>query len=878
MRKKIIILICWLLGHYGWSFAQTPTKEPDYESLLNTLTNEAQEAQYDGRYQTAIRKWNQCLTIYEQLGDSLNQAVTKVNVGKLYSRVGDYPQAFQLLEDARAIYTRLNARFDLLQAIKIQARINFSIGNYYSAKSLFEEGLELAEKLKTTSEVNQFLTNLGQTYYQLGDDFQARKLYYQTLNNVRQREAAWWEARLLSFLGILNFYESNLDSSLIQFNEAVRIQKEISDQNGLKDNYFNLGIVYFSLDQLRKAASALTDALVLQKELADSKGQIDTELRLGDIAYQQLNFKAAETWYETAYQHAQQSGHRKQLADCLKKKGFLEFSNNRFLQADKYLKEALAIALNIDDPTLLWTIYQGLGLVAKAQKLTSDAFQNFQQAIGYIQLSEPQKHYITQATEFVKSESDVYYEAMLAAYQQAERFKSTEWISRLFEISENLQARQLFYELNTLTVQPQASEIAQNIIAIRSYARQYWTLKKLLIEEKTKALLQQNLSRVITLRNYLQNIESTRQQLLDEMYRQHPRYQSLFSTARPTLTQVQEGLRTKQILLKYMVLDDLTLIITVQHDTLGIRTSTVSKKELLNQLNNFHQNIQAMHRQHSETNQAQDPERELIQILDKLSQYLLAPVQSIIANADEMIILADPLLQGFPFEALYWTGTKNKTRFLIDQIPIHYHNHSALVFNQAYLPPPAQADFIQLLTATGSPLIPDNRTGRDQRTWRAVYPLVNPEWLTLSKQLEQSQGVFHISIPGLWNSRRMNDSYFNAPLTPDETNWYLADWFKIKLHSSLLTCIANLHITPALNSPGEAVFSEVLKIIGARDQLFSRWHTPEAVQQEFFNIFYANILNDISPLVALQRTKQAFIKNNKFQHPYFWSAFVLYEY
>lgn len=870
----ILTCACAILRTNG----QVKIQEINHEKLLITLIGEAQQAYFLKRFQTALRKWNQASTIYQQRGDSLNMAHIKLKTGKIYTLVGDYQNAFQALNEAQTIFSSIKNEQGLLRSLLVSGRVNFNIARYYNAINNYKAGLLLARKLKATNEKWQLLTGLGQVFNQLGDSRQARQYYLHALRFVRENSDHWWEARIISYLGILNYYQSNLDSAQTYFSTALDIQKQIKDDTGMKDNYLNLGIVQFSQDRLAAAYPNLKQALTLQKQLKDFHGEITTELRLGDIAYQELNFRPASHRYHSAYDNAVKAGHRDLQAKCLQKLGYLYFSQQRYNASKEKLDLALQIALNIDDPVLLWRIYHGLGMIAQKQEHYSEAFQQFNQAISYIELTEPDKIYLNQPTEFTKNETDVYLDAMDAAQELARGVQSQKWIKALFLLSEKMQARQLYYKLQKIDLRPGNPETRKEILLIKSYANQIQAVKKLLIKEKNQELLNQNISKIISLKNYLLQLKQRKRQLQDNLYAGHPGYRSLFSTARSSLTELQQSLWPGQVALKYIVMERETYIIKILPDTALIFRSQVKSKKLKRELAKFHDNINSLTEalQKSGSNSLTDYVSQLNPILKELTHYLLDPVKPFLSSGGTLIILPGPELSAFPFETLLWDSNSKKSVFLVEQLPVHYKNHSDTYFQHGVLGVSIAANFHELSARqiNGSP------AGRlkniNRQSWKSFHRLVDPDSTALIQLFENQGGIFHFWQSGKWLTHEPNASWLELAFHASKQNWYLPDWFKLEVPQQSLVCFADFSISLSFDRLNNAVFVEILRILGSQQTLFSHWHTPPDLQDRFFTRFYQHLTAGGTIPQALQTAKKKLLNQKKYRHPYFWSGFLLF--
>ncbi|MDI9569730.1 MAG: tetratricopeptide repeat protein [Pseudomonadota bacterium] len=117
-----------------------------------------------GRYDKAIEAFNRALddVLYE------TPALTLYNLGKAYSRLGDYPRALKSYREA----DQRDSRRELLPLIKMETgKVSFAQGNYAEAAAGFKEATELAP---TLVEAHYWL---GEAYLKQGRGREARQAY-----------------------------------------------------------------------------------------------------------------------------------------------------------------------------------------------------------------------------------------------------------------------------------------------------------------------------------------------------------------------------------------------------------------------------------------------------------------------------------------------------------------------------------------------------------------------------------------------------------------------------------------------------------------------------------------------------------------------------
>jgi len=76
---------------------------------------------------------------------------------------------------------------------------------------------------------------------------------------------------------------------------------------------------------------------------------------------------------------------------------------------------------------------------------------------------------------------------------------------------------------------------------------------------------------------------------------------------------------------------------------------------------------------------------------------------------------------------------------------------------------------------------------------------------------------------------------------------------------------------------GEGVYSlnRAFQEAGAKAVLSTLWEVEDQASSEFMQKFYTRFLNGKPAQTAIQETQQEFMKDEKYNNPYFWAGFVM---
>ncbi|NPA67470.1 MAG: tetratricopeptide repeat protein, partial [Chlorobi bacterium] len=82
-------------------------------------------------------------------------------------------------------------------------------------------------------------------------------------------------------IGILKFFQGELDSAFVYFDKSLKTYKELGDKKGVAAGYVNIGILKKNIGEIKEAGNSYQKALEVYKEIDDNEGVAKTYLNLG---------------------------------------------------------------------------------------------------------------------------------------------------------------------------------------------------------------------------------------------------------------------------------------------------------------------------------------------------------------------------------------------------------------------------------------------------------------------------------------------------------------------------------------------------------------------------------------------------------------------
>jgi len=239
------------------------------EGISSTLGNMGMIYSNLGDYKSALKYCNDALEMCRSnvFKDVKGEGKNLVNIGLIYANMGDYKKSLQSYEGAMDIFKRL----DDLQG---QGKVSVSMGNLYSdlgdydkALEYYEEGLDIAKKTGDLQGEAINLTNMGSVYEKSGDYIQALTYDNQALEITRKMGYTGGEAKNLANIG--NVYNSlgDYQKSLEYYNQALEIKRKMGDAKNEAFDLNNIGDIYYDLSEYDKALECFNRSLKIKKTI-----------------------------------------------------------------------------------------------------------------------------------------------------------------------------------------------------------------------------------------------------------------------------------------------------------------------------------------------------------------------------------------------------------------------------------------------------------------------------------------------------------------------------------------------------------------------------------------------------------------------------------
>lgn len=823
---------------------------------------------------------------------------------------------------------------ELIDSYLNHAAVYKTQGEYTNSIDFFTKALKLNKTVYQTNSLNvrDNYWEIATIYERLGEFDLSFNYLYQSLEITQLLTPhSIDEGNILNSIGLVNLRIKYYDIAREYFNNAILVYEAIglSISQGTAMMYNNIAVTYAKELNYEKSKEYYNLALKIHKEL-DELGSLDQALIYNNIAtllskqgYQNEALKNYEIALKIrksilGFNHPFVAMTFSDMGTCyLRRKNYNMALNyyqysiianvKNFDSSDIYLNP------NLDNYFHGISLLRALSYKAQSFKALFTETKNPKDLIHALDtyllcdsLIDQMKHsYLSENDKLVlvENSSKIYKNCVNTAIDLSEVTKTERPLGIAFRISEKNKSSILYHHIidaKNISV----AGIPDSLIRLEISTKKNITDKKSsLIKNETSRVS----DKIITkeLEKELYNLNIRYDALINKIQNDYPEYHQLkYSTKTISIKEIQNKLSKKdQALLEYFIGDSSIYLFAITKSNFQVKR--VAKDSLFNQqLKSFRK---VLH-QPNLVNHSNEDYREYTALAHSLYNYLIAPIDFLIAGK-ELIIIPDGALALIPFEALLTSEASNaevdyqSLPYLVKEYAISYANSATLLFNEMQnsqdlevnnngrilaFAPKFENNLLAYNTedTVRSKLSPLNWTVEEVNNLSSYFETkIYTNATATEKSFKQEAGnysILHIASHGLVDDE--NPMYSKIAFTVDETDTlndgylHTFELYNTKLNADMAVLSAcNTGYGKVLKGEGVLNLARGFFYAGCKTVVMSLWVANDKSTATLMGDFYKYLAAGQPKNSALQNAKLNYIKNNEGlkAHPYYWSQFII---
>jgi predicted ATPase/DNA-binding XRE family transcriptional regulator len=171
-------------------------------------------------------------------------------------------------------------------------------------------------------------------------------------------------ARSLRALVVLMSALGQFDEALPPCEEAVSLQRQISDDEGLAASLNSLGIIMQFRDDMARSKAAHEESLAIRRRIGDEPGVASSLSNLSSIAFTHGDLSDAARFAEESVAIYRRLEHTSGMSHALAKLGLVAAARKEYEVSERIFEEALALQRRLGNDGAAFYALSNLGMVA----------------------------------------------------------------------------------------------------------------------------------------------------------------------------------------------------------------------------------------------------------------------------------------------------------------------------------------------------------------------------------------------------------------------------------------------------------------------------------------------------------------------------------
>jgi CHAT domain-containing protein len=691
----------------------------------------------------------------------------------------------------------------------------------------------------------------------------------------------------------------------------LEFMKEKGDKEGIADALNNMGMLMGSVERHQQALENYQQSLKIYREIDEPDGILTALGNIG-IEYAEMNqYVQAEKYYRQALPLSQQQKNTTAEINTLLNLGNTLNNQGKLKEALDYFHQGLDLASKFNDPDQIWSMHLGIGDNYERQEKYEIALDHYEKALEILEGMRGSLQTTQYKTSFFADKRYIYESIvhLLCILHQQDPVKGYD--KRAFQYAERAKAR-VFLDLMTESLQSVRSGVDQSLLS-----QQEKILTDLAQLEKNlhNVLSQDGIGKdsVALIREQIKKSEQAYDNIQRELRENNPKYANLTYPQPLNLEEVQSLIPDDHtVILNYFTGDISSALWAIKKDTY--------KLIILPEENVLKDKIELLRFALSDPSVNETSPFTMCSF--NLYNDLIYPVHDSIKKDDELIIIPDGILHYLPFEILYSEPVDPEEVVLWDEMPylvlenpISYSPSASIWAGIVQERENQSPVYSARLLAFGDPVF-TNKDRQEiysdsdstqssiviggQTLERLIYSGEEVKNIAVlfkdqkydiylrrlasefNVKLKVSNGYryIHFATHGLINERQPDFSalvFSRNENSGEDGLLYAAEIFNLKFETDLVVLSAcQTGLGKMIRGEGMIGLSRAFMYAGAPTVLASLWRVSDQSTSLLMKEFYKNLIKEeMNKSDALRRAQIEMIEDEQFAHPFYWAPFVL---
>ncbi len=314
-----------------------------------------------GEYRAAAKDYQDSLTASDSLEQ---QGRARVRLGELADFRGEYAQAEKLFNQALSEGIKANNLLVIGRAYRGLGILNRRQGNTERALSHLNQALTAVRQAGETREQARVLLSLGRTRQARGEYQQALDAYAEARTILESLKDRWRLTQVINDIGECHQALYDIETALEYHQRALRLANEVEATIIIPEIKRNLGIDLVEMGQYEAGLVYMQAALEAARQVGNREHEGYTLYHLARVYIRFNNYDMAVQAIDALQEVADilDADRYRALASFVR--GELYFAQDKKVEAEAELNNAMLTAQTAVDRGILWKLHATMSLVA----------------------------------------------------------------------------------------------------------------------------------------------------------------------------------------------------------------------------------------------------------------------------------------------------------------------------------------------------------------------------------------------------------------------------------------------------------------------------------------------------------------------------------
>jgi len=291
----------------------------------------------------ALEYYEECLEIYEKIGNQRGIAGTSNNMGIEYLRREEYGKAMRCFEKSHEVSEGIGD----LEFVGIHLG---NIGNVFheterfdKAIEYFEKSLEVSEKIGQQRQTGGQLLNIGNVFQALGEYDKAEDYYKRSLEICIKIQDKRLQSSIISNQGLVSVSKGNYEVAIRLLQESIDMDETMGNFNNMCYSLTGLAEVHLHMGNLKEARDICNRVIELSKRLSLMRSISESLRVLAMIFREEKKWTESIENFERSIEIYQENNYMNGLSDAYYEFGLMWKAKGETEKAVQFLDKAFSI-------------------------------------------------------------------------------------------------------------------------------------------------------------------------------------------------------------------------------------------------------------------------------------------------------------------------------------------------------------------------------------------------------------------------------------------------------------------------------------------------------------------------------------------------------